>query len=94
MTDEQLTSLINEISAEFERLPKEEAKMSKEQRQQRLMLLTRKGLLLHVKNARTKGNASEETRHLAMYSAFTTYGHRNPLLVNLFMGKFRGGGMI
>jgi hypothetical protein len=88
MTDEELETLIQEVSEQVKKLPEEREKpLSKEERKQKTMLQLEGEILQKIKTAREKGSLNQEIRACVDYSLLKQYGKKNFFLMNFFKSQ-------
>ncbi len=87
MTDEELEQEIEKLSESLDKLPDSDD-LTKQQRRHRHIILLKKETLLKIKEARKKGDISQEFQHIATYGLLTAYGDRHPFLMRLAKLKF------
>jgi len=84
MTDEELENLTKELSGQIEQLPDDPRKpLNRAERKRKLVLQARRQALDRIREAREKGNISQETKVCMEYALITEYGERNALLFYL-----------
>jgi len=84
MTDEELENLTQELSGQIEQLPDDPQKpLNRAERKHKLVLQARRQALDRIREAKEKGNISQETKVYMEYALITEYGERNALLFHL-----------
>ena len=87
MTDEELEQALQELQESIDKLPDPDSLTKQEKRRGHILLL-KKETLLRIKEAREKGNKSDEFTNIATYGVLTAYGDRHPILLRLARAKF------
>jgi hypothetical protein len=82
MTDEELETLIREMSEEIDRLENSEKPLTREEKRQKTLLQLQKEALERIKAAQEKGNLSQEVKAGVDYALLKQYGKKHPLLIN------------
>ena len=86
MTDEELEKTIQEVSESLDNLPEPDEHTPRHRRE---MLLLKKKTLFKIKEAKKKGNSSQELRNSVYYSLLTSWGEKHPFLLSLVMSQLR-----
>jgi hypothetical protein len=82
MTDEELATLIQEVSEQLERLENSEKRLTREDKRQKTLLELQKEALERIKEAKEKGNLQQEIKAGVDYALLKEYGKKHPLLIN------------
>ena len=87
MTNEELDKLIEEVSAQVERLSDPEKSLTKDERNEKFSLQLQKETLERMKNAKEKGNLQQEIKAGMDYALFKNYGKKHPFLVHFIKSQ-------
>ncbi len=82
MTDEELETLIQEMSEQIDRLENPEKPLTREEKRQKTLLQLQKEALERIKTAKEKGNVLQEVKAGVDYTLLKEYGKKHPLLIN------------
>jgi hypothetical protein len=94
MTNEEMETLIQEMSEQIDKLPDDPEKpLSKEEKKQKLMLQLKSETLKRLKTAREKGNLTQEMKASVDYALLTQYGEKHPLLMNFLKSQMTWFGL-
>ncbi len=88
MTNEELEKAIQEVSESLDNLPEPDEHIPRLHRE---VLLLEKKALLKIKEAKKKGNPSQELYNSVYYSLLTSWGEKHPFLLSLVMSQLRWG---
>ena len=88
MTDEELEKAIQEVSESLDNLPEPDEHTPRLRRE---VLLLEKKALFKIKEAREKGDSSQELHNSVYYSLLTSWGEKHPFLLSLVMSQLRWG---
>ena len=86
MTDEELEKAIQEVSESLDNLPEPDEHTPRHRRE---VLLLKKRTLFKIKEAKEKGNPSQELHNSVYYSLITSWGEKHPFLLSLVLLQLR-----
>ncbi len=85
MSEEQLKELRQEVGGELDQLANLERALTGEERKQRNKLRIRKYVLDKIKEAKDKGQRSDELFNTTYYQMLVPWGEKHPVLFFLWM---------
>ncbi|MBL7126924.1 MAG: hypothetical protein ISS58_06985 [Dehalococcoidales bacterium] len=89
MSEEQIQGLLQELGGELDHLSSLERPLTKEEEKHRKRLQFRKYVVDRIKEARAKGQKSDELFNTTYYSMLVPWGEKHPLLFFLWMRIIR-----
>ena len=88
MNDEELETLIQEVSEQLAKLSEDpEKSLSKEERKRKLLLQLKSEALKRIKAAKEKGSLQQEIRAGVDYALLEQYGEKSPFLINFIKSQ-------
>jgi hypothetical protein len=87
MTDEELASLMQEISGQIDSLSKPEEPLTRKEEKRKSILHLEMEALKRVKTAKENGNFKQEVRAGLDYTLLTKYGEKHPLLMGFIRSR-------
>ncbi len=87
MNDTELTDAIKDVEGNLESLKKAEP-LGKQEKRRRNVLEMRRDTLLKIKEAREKGDKSEEFRQIGMYGLLTASEGKHPMFLRMARQRF------
>ena len=83
MDNEEIQSLIQEMTDGLDELSNLERKLNKEERKRKHLLQMKQDILMRIKKARDDNNSSQEYNLLVNYGIVTSLGEKHPILMML-----------
>jgi hypothetical protein len=90
MSEEQLKEFRQEVSGELDALANLERELTGEEKKHRSRMRVRKYVLDKIKEARDKGQKSDELYNTTYYQMLVPWGEKHPVLFFLWMRFLRG----
>jgi hypothetical protein len=92
MTNEEVESLIKEVSEKIDRLADDPEKpLTKQEKKRKLVLQLQKETLQRIMAAKEKGSLRQEARASMDYTLLTQYGEKHPLLMHFIRSQMGWG---
>ena len=81
MTDEELETLVKEVSESIGKLSDPEKPLTKEEKNHKQVLILQRETLKSIREAKKKGNWQQEIKAGIDYALLTSYGEKHPFLM-------------